>query len=115
VSRAGGAPYRLPLAISPDPVAIGLVCAGVPSHSSLLVRNTIAIPVTLDRVASSCPCVEVTGAPLELGSNETKSLTVTVDTSDDPSFGGGLSVQINGYLRDGTIGFQTKVNFEADL
>jgi hypothetical protein len=86
-----------------------------PAESSLLVRNTEAVPVTLERVTTSCPCVRVAMAPLELRSNEARSLSLTVDPTDDPGFEGGLSVQMTGYLSDGGIGFQTKVNFEAQL
>jgi hypothetical protein len=55
VTRVAQAGY--PLAISPDPIAMGVIAAGRPADSAFVVRNDCSAPVTLERAVTSCPCI----------------------------------------------------------
>lgn len=111
---ASPAYQRFPLAISPDPVVLGIVHPGELAETSLSVRNTHDETVTIDCIETSCLCISVGRVPVRLGPGESTELKVTFDPLDDPDFEGRLCVEVTGYLTDGRVGFQTKVNVEAD-
>jgi hypothetical protein len=77
-----------------------------------LVRNTQSVPLTLERMETSCSCIAIGPVPIEIGPGKQATLTVTFDPSPDPDFEGGLSVQISGYLSDGRIAFRTQAKAE---
>src|SRR5208282_4496506 len=88
---------RYPLAISPDPIAMGTISAGRPAEAGLVVHNDQSIALNLERTVTSCPCIGVSGVPVRLGPNEAKRLNVAFDPTEDPEFRGELSVDISGY------------------
>ena len=110
---AGQSCPHFPLAISPDTVELGVVHPGEPVKASLSVRNTQDEGLTVERVETSCLCIDVGRVPVRVEPHQATGLTVTFDPSEDPDFEGRLSVQVTGYLTDGKIGFQTSVNLEV--
>ncbi len=83
-------------------------------ETSFSVRSTHDETVTIDRIETSCLCIDVGGVPIRLGPDESTELKVTFSPSDESDFEGRLSVRVTGYLADGGIGFQTTVNIEVD-
>jgi hypothetical protein len=71
------------------------------------------VPLAIERIETSCPCIGMGGVPVQLEPDETKNLRVTFDPSYDPDFAGRLSVQVTAYLTDGSLAFQTKVNLDV--
>jgi hypothetical protein len=108
-----GAERRFPLVTSPAPINFEILEPGESAQTSLLVRNTQSVPLTLERIETSCSCIAIGPVPIEIGPGKQATLTVTFDPSPDPDFEGGLSVQISGYLSDGTIAFRTQA--KADI
>ncbi|MFI5456162.1 MAG: DUF1573 domain-containing protein [Isosphaerales bacterium] len=116
VTRAGpasGAEQRFPLAISPCPIIFEAYESGESAQTSLVVRNTQSVALTLERIETSCSCIGIAPVPIEIGPGEPRTLNVTFDSSSDPDFEGGLSVEISGYLSDGKIAFRTQAKVEV--
>lgn len=101
------------LAISPDPIVLDVADGEALAEASLNVRNLLGESVTIERIETSCPCISIDGTPIRLDPNEATDLNVALDPSDDLDFEGRLSVRVTGYLNDGRIGFQSRVNIEA--
>ena len=64
-------------------------------------------------MTTTCPCISVEGLPVQLDPDEAVNLKVIFDPAHDPDFEGRLSAGITGYLSEGRIGFQTKVELEV--
>ncbi len=105
---------HFPLAISPDPIVLGVVHPGEQAETSLSLRNTQDKTLIVERIDTSCTCIDVEGVPARLGPYEAAELKVTFGQSDDPGFEGRLSVEVIGYLSGGGIGFRTSVKVEMD-
>ncbi len=112
VSAVGDAKQHFPFAIDPDPIFFEDLPAGKSAQAPLLVRNTQALPLTLNRIETSCSCVGAWPVPIEIGPGESKTLSVTFDSPSEPDFEGGLSVEITGYLADGKVAFRTLAKLE---
>jgi hypothetical protein len=112
VSAVGDAKQHFPFAIDPDPIFFEDCSKGESAQTPLLVRNTQASPLTLNRIETSCSCVGVRPVPIEIGPGESKALNVTFDSPSEPDFEGGLSVEITGYLSDGKVAFRTIAKLE---
>jgi hypothetical protein len=113
VGPYSGAEQRFPLLTSPALVDFETLEAGESAQTSLLVRNTESVALTLERVETSCSCIAVAPVPIEIGPGKQTALTVTFDSSSEPDFEGGLSVEISGYLADGRVAFRTKTKVEV--
>ncbi len=93
---------------------LGEVYPGEQAEAFLSVQNAEDATVTIDRIETSCLCVNVGAVPVVLGPHEMKDLKVTFNPLNDPEFEGRLSVEVTGYLTDGRIGFRTRVNVETE-
>jgi len=102
-----------PLAIRPDLVDLGALRPGQSAVSMLTVQNTLSHAVTLQRIESSCPCIATEGIRAYLRPNETGLVGVSFNPFEDPEFRGSLCVRLTGYLDDGRMAFQTKVNLKV--
>jgi len=76
-------------------------------------RNPQSEPVYLERIDTSCSCVKVTPASIQIGSGEMKNLLVRFDSSAEPNFRGGLSVEITGFGKGERVVFRSQVNLEV--
>ena len=102
-----------PLAIRPDPIMVGVVQSGKRAETWLSVHNTQHETVTIERIETSCPCVVMDCTSVRLGPHEATDLKVTFEPSEDPDFEGYLSIEVTGYLADGSVGFLTNVNIQV--
>jgi hypothetical protein len=111
-SERSAAPW-LPLEIRPDPVVLGAIPAHQTAQISIGVENLRTVPVILERVETSCPCITVGDLPASLEPEGATDLRVTFDPTHEPDFVGALAVQVVGYLSDGQVGFRTRVKLEV--
>jgi hypothetical protein len=102
-----------PLEIDPNPVSLGILEVGQSGERLVSLRNPQSELVYLERISTSCPCIQVTPAPIQVSPRETKNLTVRFDLSTEPDFRGGLSVEITGIGVGEQVLFQSKVDFEV--
>jgi hypothetical protein len=112
---SNSARQHLPLAISPDPIELGVLQPGQSARRSLTVRNTLSEPLPLERFETSCPCTRFRGIPIYMGPNETRELEVSFDPPEDPDFQGALCVNVTGYLADGRVALQTRVKLKVEV
>ncbi len=92
---------------------LGVVDPEEIAETWLAVQNTGTETLTLERIETSCPCIRVGDVPVLLEPGEAVQLKVSFNSADDPDFEGGLSVLVVGYLADGRIGCQTRVEVEV--
>lgn len=104
---------RPPLEISPDPVVLGTISAHQPATTSIRVKNLRTVPVILERIETSCPCITLGDIPAHLEPDAPTDLRVAFDPSYEPDFVGALAVSVVGYLADGEVGFRTMVKLEV--
>jgi len=114
LETANSASRRFPLAISPDPVCLGVIGRGESGETTLSVLNTDDKALMIDRIVTSCPCISVGDVPVILRPGEPQNLKIIYNLSEDPNFEGQLAVLITCYLSDGKIGFKTTINLEAN-
>jgi hypothetical protein len=69
--------------------------------------------VAVERIETSCPCLQVDPKSLQIGPGERISLRVTFDPSHDPDFRGGLAIDVTGYTKDGSIVFRRRVDLDV--
>lgn len=101
------------LEISPDPVRLGILDAGQSAEAVITIRNPTAQSVSIDRVETSCPCIETGPARLEIAPGEIRELTLKFDASTEPEFGGALSVEVAGYGESGRLVLRARVLVEV--
>ncbi|MFI5457736.1 MAG: DUF1573 domain-containing protein [Isosphaerales bacterium] len=113
LNLANSARRLFPLEISPSPISFGVLDAGKSGERLVPLRNPQSEPVYLERIETSCPCIKVMSAPIQIGPGETKNLIVRFDPSAEPNFRGGLSVEIAGFGKGERVVFRSKVNLEV--
>ncbi len=82
-------------------------------QAKLELKSRQQIPLTIDRVESSCPCVNVTPMPTRVEPYGVATLGVMFDPADEPDFHGSLSVRLTGYS-GGRLAFVTRINIDVD-
>jgi len=105
---------RFPLEISPDRIDLGIVYQGESAQSSLLLRNTRIYPPTLERIDTICARIQImTTFPVLIGTDETRALAVTFDSSSEPMFLGSWAVNVMGYCKAGLCVLETHVDLKV--
>lgn len=102
----------LPLETSPDPVLLGSVSTRQRVSASFTVINRGRRAFTLDRVATSCPCLGITAAPTMIGPREAKTVVVEFDPTNEPDFIGGLCIDVTGYAQGAAI-FRGRIDLDV--
>ncbi len=69
--------------------------------------------MTVQRVESSCDCVDAGPVPVDIGPSETRDLVVRFDGSMEPEFRGDLGVPLIGKDRENRILFETQIELEV--
>jgi hypothetical protein len=105
---------RFPFATIPQRIEFGTVSGDSPVETSVLIRNQAALPLTLERVVTSCPCIGIGDVPVHLDPNEAKTLSVLFDPSHDPDFEGELTVRLTGYATGDCILFQIQASVDVN-
>ncbi len=78
-----------------------------------MLRNSGLETATLERVETSCPCLEVGPLPLKIDPANTGELTVRFDPAEEPGFRGRLAIDLTGLAPDGQVAFRTRVCVEV--
>lgn len=101
------------LAVRPDPLSFGTLHPGVSAKGTLTLRNKGAEPIAVERIETSYPCIKLSPIPLRIEPNRTANLTVGYDASEDPTFRGGLGVDIAGLGKNSEVLFRTVVKLNV--
>lgn len=103
---------HISLEVSPDPIQLGVVNCGQSSKATFSLTNHGARVLLVERVESGCPCLTIEPKRLRIRPSEREVVAVTFDPSEDPSFHGGLSIDISGYS-NGILAFRTVAEVEV--
>lgn len=98
-----------PLIVSPEALSLGTLAPGESGRGTLTLRNRRSEPMTVARVATTCPCIRLAPLPLTVAPNGEATLQIEFDPSDQPDFRGALGVEIQGLDAGGQTLFKTKV------
>lgn len=102
-----------PIEISPDPLSLGTLHPGQSATVRMILHNSGPRSVIVERVETSCPCLQVEDRSIDLPSGESAPLTLVFDSSDEPDFRGALSIEVSGRDTDRRILFHTHVDVEV--
>lgn len=102
-----------PLEIGPDPLSFGSLRPGISAKEEVTVRNRGMAPIDIERVETSCPCLEVAPLPLRIGPGQNGRLMMRFNPAEEPDFRGRLSVEVAGYGPNGRIAFRMRVRVEV--
>ncbi|MHB1557825.1 MAG: DUF1573 domain-containing protein [Isosphaeraceae bacterium] len=100
------------LDVLPNPVELEILGPGQSARREISVRNSSSRPVAVERIDTTCPCIQVSPGSFAVGAGETRFLTVRFDPSHDPEFRGGLSVVVTGFDESERAIFCTRVDLE---
>ena len=106
-------PNRYPLSVTPDQIVIGELSAGETTRRTVEVFNPSARPYTLEKVTSSCPCVNVEGVPATIEPKSSIKLEIGIATAEEPDFRGSLAVELLGQTQNETILFRVEARFSV--
>lgn len=106
VSGDPSSPLLLP---SKQIVDLDVLSPGEWRSSSLSLTNAGAMPVEIETITSSCPCLCLECTPRVVPPSGTAQLNVTLDLGKEPSFVGNLRIHVQGKTRSGTLAFSLQV------
>ena len=98
-----------PLQVSPDPVSLGSLSPGQQATGRITLRNPGQSPVIVERVETSCSCLDVGPFPIKIEPGRSANLTVRFDPAAEPDFRGRLSIEVIGRGPAGLVAFRTHV------
>jgi hypothetical protein len=99
---------------APQEISLGSVRAGQKRRRSFIIINRSGSSKAIERVESSCPCVEINPHRFTLETNSSAMLEVTCNTSEEPRFQGRLCVEIVGYGPEEAEYFRTNIIIDID-
>jgi hypothetical protein len=91
-------------------LSLGVIDHGQAAEAVLTLENPRKSAVEVSRIETTCPCLRVTPDSIRVGPRTGGSVTVRFDTSEEPDFSGGLSIDVIGRGLDEAIIFRTKVD-----
>jgi Protein of unknown function (DUF1573) len=94
-------------------VSFGILLPNQSADAKIILRNPSPQAVTVDRIETSCHCLRVEKQPIKLLAEESVTLVLRFDSSDDPGFRGGLSIGVAGRDSTGGIVFETHADVEV--
>jgi hypothetical protein len=108
---ASPAGSRFLLDCYPDPVSLGVLSSGQKSRTDFTLVNRTSQPLTIERIETSCPCLTTALASTSIGPGEKKVLSLEFDSSAEPDFHGGLSMDVTGFS-SGVMAFHLLADVE---
>ena len=81
---------------APAVLDLGIVEPGVAAYGQLTIRNQERMPVIVNRMKSSCPCISGSPLPRSVAPGETAVIKIAFDPSGEPDFRGNLGVILSG-------------------
>lgn len=106
VSGDPSSPLLLP---SEHVVDLGVLSSGEWRNSSLTLTNKGAMPVEIEAITSSCPCLSLQCAPRVVPPSGTAQLSLILDLSKEPNFSGNLRIHVQGKTRSEALAFSVQV------
>jgi hypothetical protein len=106
VSGDPSSPLLLP---SKHVVDLGVLSPGEWQNSSLSLTNEGAMPVEIETISSTCPCLSLQCIPPVVPPSGTAQLNATLDLGKEPSFVGNLRIHVQGRTRSGALAFSMQV------
>jgi Protein of unknown function (DUF1573) len=105
------------LRISPDPIDLGALSPGKRVETEIALMNVQEHSVQLASIRTSCPCIRISGSPLQVAPRDSATLALVFDPTEDPDFRGSLSVEVTGLGADGDVVFRTvvKLTVKSDV
>ena len=103
----------LPLEVRPCRLYLGTLRRHEPAHGQMEVRNPLAVPLTVEGVSSSCPCVAAGPVPVRIEPNRSAVLAVAFDPKAEPEFRGRLAVELTGRGGNGQRLFEATVEIDV--
>ncbi len=101
------------LQVSSDPVSLGSLSPGQQATGRITLRNPGQSPVIVERVETSCPCLDFGPLPIEIGPVRTANLIVRFNPAGEPDFLGRLSIEVIGRGPTDLLAFRTRLGMEA--
>ncbi len=102
-----------PLEISPRAISLGILSMREGRQTTLSLRNPQSESISVDRIETGCPCIEVGPVPVLLDPGDIREMVVSFDPSSEPDFQGAVSVDIAGCGSGGRVLFRARVDFEV--
>jgi Protein of unknown function (DUF1573) len=112
-SPAPPMPLRSQLETSPERISLGSLSPGETKRSRFTLTNPGLESITIERVTTSCPCVEVGPVPVQIRPGKTESMEVKFDPAEEPEFRGRLSIEVSGLDPAGSIAFRTHIGIDV--
>lgn len=103
---------RFPLEISPNPVSLGSLNPGQVVDKKIVLSNPWTTPVTIQRIETSCPCLEVAPVPIEIASGRSGEIVVRFNSTEDPDYRGVLGIEVTGYNPSGKSVMEMRIDLE---
>ena len=104
---------HFPLVISPNPLLLGTLSPGHATVGKFFLHNPGRVSITIERIVTSCPCLTINPAPIEVGPGLSTALIVRFDPAEDRDFRGGLSIEVAGFETNGKVVFRTRVSLKV--
>jgi hypothetical protein len=102
-----------PLVSSRTTLDFGIVPQGSQQRLFFELSNASDEPIELDRIETSCECLEMTVSRMRLSAGEAVLACAKLDLAVAPRFTGGLGIEVRGYAQDGLLVFA--INIDADV
>jgi hypothetical protein len=106
LSEDAHSPLLIP---SQDVVDLGVLHAGEWRNASLYLTNQRDLPVDIETIQSSCPCLFLECVPRVVPPSGTAKVIVTLDLGKEPSFVGNLRIRTQGKTRSGALAFSVQL------
>jgi hypothetical protein len=90
-------------------VDLGTLRPGQSAQATITLRNTSEKPVIVDRIETSCECLELSHTTLTLPRWSSVSFRVDFDAASAADFSGNLRIRINGLSETGSEVFTVEV------
>jgi Protein of unknown function (DUF1573) len=103
----------LPLRATPGLISLGTLGPGQTASGSFELQNRGTLPVEVARVETSCPCLEVGPAAMEIAPGGSAALTTRFNPAAEPDFRGRLAIEVAGRDRSGQPTFRARVRVEV--
>lgn len=106
VSGDANSPLLMP---SKHIMDLGVLSPGEGRNSCLSLANEGAMPVEIETITSTCPCLFLECIPRVVPPSATAQMSVALDLGKEPSFVGNLRIRVQGKTRSGALAFSLQV------
>jgi hypothetical protein len=101
------------LEAQPSKIDLGVVPPASRLRAEIHLFNPHSQKVTIERVETSCDCLQPLGLPWSISPNQMSIVPFEMDLGHEPRFRGGLGIGATGRTSDDNIAFEIKVEVEV--